>query len=127
MYETVTGIAFNPEIDVPSYHTLRLILVHGNSDDGAKKGRRRAKMTDEEKSLEQAMMATLMETASPGWRDSSNAKKKKNPSQQERGVQVRDAPSIPCIAHIAPTLSPGYLFTKLVPSRRIHVFGHRDC
>ncbi|EJK73427.1 hypothetical protein THAOC_04954 [Thalassiosira oceanica] len=87
MYETATGITCNPEMDVHSYHTLRLILVHGNSDDGAKKGRRRAKMTDEEKSLEQAMMATLMETACLGWKDSSNAKKNKEPRRQERGFQ----------------------------------------
>ena len=93
MYETVTGITHKPEMDVHSYHTLRLILVHGNSDDGAKKGRRRAKMTDEEKSLEQTMMATLMETACLGWKDSSN-KKKKNPRREERGFQVCNAPPI---------------------------------
>ena len=105
MCETATGITYNPEVDVHSYHTLRMILVHGFSDDGAKKGRRRAKMTDEEKSLEQAMMATLMETACLGWKDSSNATKKKKPRRQERGFQVRDAPftSLPAL-FTSPTL-----------------------
>ena len=93
LYEIVTGETYTSEtcgVDANANHVLHMILAHRSSDpDATRKSQRRKKLTDEETSMEQSMMLFLIETSSAGWKDSTHAKKKSKPAQQERGFEVR--------------------------------------